>query len=115
MKTFAICAALCVVGGWIALSLLTRLPLLVGYLISINFATLLAYAADKSAARADRLRVPERLLHILAALGGSPGALLAQNLLRHKTLKKPFRTWFWSIVSVQALLLAAWIYYRYRQ
>ncbi|HPW85528.1 MAG TPA: DUF1294 domain-containing protein [Rhodoferax sp.] len=60
--------------------------------------TFLVYAIDKSAARQRTWRTPERTLHLLALAGGWPGALLAQQLLRHKTAKLPFRITFWITV-----------------
>ena len=60
--------------------------------------TFFAYAIDKSAARRRAWRIPERTLHLLALAGGWPGALLAQQLLRHKTAKLPFRITFWATV-----------------
>ena len=57
-----------------------------------------AYAADKAAAAARRWRTPESTLHLLSLIGGWPGALLAQQLLRHKTAKREFRLVFWATV-----------------
>jgi uncharacterized membrane protein YsdA (DUF1294 family)/cold shock CspA family protein len=57
-----------------------------------------AYAIDKSAARRRTWRTPESTLHLLAVVGGWPGALLAQQLLRHKSTKAEFRTVFWGTV-----------------
>lgn len=70
--------------------------------------TFLVFAWDKRAARRRGRRVPERTLLLLAAALGSPGAFLAQDLLRHKTRKEPFRTRFWLIAGAQVLLLLAW-------
>jgi uncharacterized membrane protein YsdA (DUF1294 family) len=69
-----------------------------------------AYAADKSAARRGQRRTPESRLLLLGLLGGWPGALLAQQFLRHKTRKQPFRTLFWCTVAVNLslLVLLAW-------
>ena len=59
-----------------------------------------AYGLDKRrAAKGDR-RVPERTLHILALLGGWPGALMGQRLFRHKTNKISFLVVFWVTVVV---------------
>jgi uncharacterized membrane protein YsdA (DUF1294 family) len=86
---------------------------LIAYLLAINVSTFLAYACDKWASTRDGLRFPERFLHLLAAFGGSPAALAAQQLLRHKTRKRPFQVRFWIIVAVQAIVLAAWFGRKY--
>ena len=58
----------------------------------------LAYAGDKSAARAGHRRTPESTLLLLGLLGGWPGAVLAQQVLRHKSTKAAFRAAFWGTV-----------------
>jgi len=75
------------------------------YLAVINAVAFTAFALDKRAAGRRRARVPERRLLTLAALGGSPAALVAQQALRHKTRKEPFRTWLWGIAVSQAAIL----------
>lgn len=80
------------------------------YLIGINAVAFGAFALDKRAAERRARRIPERRLLALAALGGSPGALIGQQLLRHKTRKEPFRTALWAIAGVQALTLAGMAY-----
>jgi uncharacterized membrane protein YsdA (DUF1294 family) len=57
-----------------------------------------AYAWDKSAARAGRWRTRESTLLLLGLLCGWPGALLAQQLLRHKSAKPRFQIVFWVTV-----------------
>jgi len=81
------------------------------YVVAINAATFAAFALDKRAAGRRARRVPERRLLMLAALGGSPAALVAQQALRHKTRKEPFRTRLWAIVGVQ---VAALVFVAYR-
>jgi uncharacterized membrane protein YsdA (DUF1294 family) len=49
------------------------------------------YWMDKRSALADRRRVPENRLHLAGLLGGWPGALLAQQMFRHKTRKASFQ------------------------
>ena len=65
----------------------------------------LAYAHDKRAARLHARRTSERTLQTLALLGGWPGALLAQRLLRHKTRKPAFQAVFWGIVLLHVCML----------
>ena len=75
------------------------------YILGINAATFGAFALDKRAAERGARRVPERRLLTLATLGGSAGALLGQQLLRHKTRKEPFRTSLWAVAGVHLALL----------
>lgn len=60
--------------------------------------TFMAYALDKSSARRGAWRTSERTLHLMALAGGWPGALLAQQVLRHKSAKAEFRAVFWATV-----------------
>ena len=66
--------------------------------LAASLVAFLAYAIDKSAARRGAWRTSEGTLHLLAVVGGWPGALLAQQLLRHKSTKAEFRTVFWGTV-----------------
>lgn len=51
----------------------------------LSFAT---YASDKSAARSGRWRMPESTLLSLGLVGGWPGAIIAQQVLRHKRKRR---------------------------
>jgi len=75
------------------------LALFAAYLV-VSIITFAVYAIDKSAARNGRWRTPENTLHVLSLLGGWPGAIVAQQKLRHKSRKQPFRTIFWLTVTV---------------
>ncbi|MRW88758.1 DUF1294 domain-containing protein [Duganella sp. FT80W] len=66
----------------------------------------IAYAIDKSAARRGERRIPERTLLLLGLCCGWPGGLLAQRLLRHKTIKTSFQLTYWSSVALN--LAALW-------
>jgi uncharacterized membrane protein YsdA (DUF1294 family)/cold shock CspA family protein len=74
-------------------------PILLFYLI-VSAATFGAYALDKSAAKRGAWRTSESTLHVLALVGGWPGALIAQNRLRHKSKKQPFRAVFWATAVI---------------
>lgn len=78
---------------------------MLAYLLAVNAITIAAYAYDKLITGSSLLRVPERILHVLSLLGGSPSALLAQKLFRHKTSKRSFQRAYWSIVGVQLLVV----------
>lgn len=67
--------------------------------------TFIAYALDKSAAINDRWRTQESTLHLFSVLGGWPGALLAQRILRHKSKKEEFQRVFWVTVIVNCAAL----------
>lgn len=85
-------------------AVLWRPPLWVagGYL-GLSLLTFIVYAMDKSAARTQGWRTAESTLHLLALAGGWPGALLAQQWLRHKSSKREFRTVFWATVWLNVL------------
>lgn len=89
----------------------TRIPAVVfgGYLL-LSLATFVAYAIDKSAARKRTRRIPENALNLLSLLGGWPGAIIAQQTLRHKTRKQPFRAIFWLTVVLNCAVFIGLIY-----
>jgi uncharacterized membrane protein YsdA (DUF1294 family) len=66
------------------------------------------YRADKSAAKKDHRRTPESSLLICGLIGGWPGALIAQQLFRHKTSKIRFQISFWGSVVVNCAALG-WV------
>lgn len=82
-----------------------RMWVAVIYLWAINALTLLAFGWDKARAKRRRRRVPERRLLWLAALGGSPGAILGRWMFRHKTRKRGFSVWLFAILIAQALVV----------
>lgn len=96
---------LAIVFAWVFLMVagisffVAELPFVVlgAYLLFSTF-TFLAYAIDKSAAQAGRWRISEKTLQLLALIGGWPGALVAQQSLRHKSKKGSFRIVLWFAV-----------------
>jgi len=68
-------------------------------------ACFIAYALDKAAAVERRQRISERSLLLLGLFCGWPGALLAQQMLRHKSAKTSFQLKFWLSVVLNVLLV----------
>ena len=64
------------------------------------------YAIDKQAAIHGRGRISEAMLLSLGLVGGWPGAIVAQQALRHKTVKRAFRIRFWITVAANVALFA---------
>ena len=75
------------------------------YLIVMNLITFVVFGADKYKAMKKKFRVPEKTLFLLAAVGGSIGALAGMFTFRHKTRKWYFRIGIPCIWAVQILLL----------
>ena len=87
-----------VIAGW--------LPFFVLLLyLGASGITFLVYALDKSAARRDRWRTRESTLHLLGVIGGWPGALAAQRMLRHKSAKPSFQAMFWISVAINVAVV----------
>lgn len=68
------------------------------YTCLISGVTFLTYGYDKLQARNSEWRVSELTLHLLALLGGWPGALVGMHFFQHKTQKTKFLVPFWMIV-----------------
>jgi len=61
----------------------------------LSLLLLFLYGIDKYHAIKDKRRISEKTLQLWALLGGWPGALIAQQLFRHKTKKRPFIIILW--------------------
>ena len=81
-----------------------HLNLWVAYFLAVNLITFVFYFYDKIISNSRLTRVPEIIFHLLAIFGGSPMALLAQKMFRHKTIKPSFQMIYWLIVIGQILL-----------
>jgi uncharacterized membrane protein YsdA (DUF1294 family)/cold shock CspA family protein len=103
-------ALLLLAGLVIVLKEPASLPVWIGlWVISFSIATYGVYAYDKAQAQSQGLRVPEAVLHLLEALGGSPGAFVAMRVLHHKNKKREYQVVFWLIVAAQAGFLI-WLF-----
>ena len=85
-----------------------RVPQIVaGAYLVLSAVCFLLYAKDKSAATAKRRRSPESVLLFVGLLGGWPGAIMAQQFLRHTASTASFRSWFWVTVVINVLVFVA--------
>lgn len=92
------------IAGYLTVNALWPLPLWVaGLYLAASIVTFIVYAVDKSAATNGRWRVSENTLLLLGVIGGWPGAIVAQQTLRHKTKKASFRSAFWVTVLLNVL------------
>ena len=82
------------------------------YLLAANLLTFVTYGIDKYKARHKKWRIPEATLLLLAALGGSIGALLAMRVFRHKTQHKKFRYGVPALLLVQLAIACVFIWGR---
>lgn len=92
------------IGGSVSVLLTGGSPL---PLLAYAVASLLAfglYRYDKQQAAAGQWRTPEKILHGVELLGGWPGALVAQQMFRHKTRKLSYQLLFWLIVAVHQVV-----------
>ncbi len=74
--------------------------------VGASIITFVAYGVDKASARAGGWRISEANLLVLGFIGGWPGAIVAQQVFRHKTLKTSFRSAFWGTVALNLLAFA---------
>ena len=89
---------------------LVKLPIVIlGFYFLASLISYIVYAVDKSASQKEARRIPESTLHFLALIGGWPGALIAQQKLRHKSQKKSFRTIFWMTVLIN-IFTFVWLF-----
>ena len=77
------------------------------YFMAVNWLSYFAFAWDKYCARNGLWRVSESTLLMIAAVGGTIGALVAARRLRHKTHKEPFRTTLRAIAVVHLIAVAS--------
>ena len=78
------------------------------YLAIMSLAAFIAFGVDKRRSKHRMWRTPERTLLLLAALGGSPGALFGMRVFHHKTRHRKFTVGVPFILAVQAL--AVWFF-----
>jgi uncharacterized membrane protein YsdA (DUF1294 family) len=117
MNVFAIGVATLFMGVVGVLAVRGLVPAAVPvFYAAASVAAAIAYRLDKSAAERHGWRISERVLHFMAVMGGWPGALVAQEVFRHKRRKLSFRLVFWTTVALNcgALTWLTWMANRYR-
>jgi uncharacterized membrane protein YsdA (DUF1294 family) len=110
-KRFFFAIAIILIAAVSGLLWWMHVNVLYAFLIGMSVIAFTFYGYDKRQAVRNRPRIPELVLHILALLGGTPGAFLGQLVFRHKTKKLRFRIVFLAIVLLQAG--AGFCYWRY--
>ena len=80
--------------------------LLLLWVALLSCITFLVFGLDKWKAKRSARRIRERTLFLLAAAGGSIGALLGMKVWHHKTLHKSFKFGIPAILIAQVLLVA---------
>ena len=75
------------------------------WLLLINLALFFTMGSDKGRAKANKRRVPEARLFLLAVLGGALGGTLGMYVFHHKTKHWYFKLGFPLIAAVQLALL----------
>jgi uncharacterized membrane protein YsdA (DUF1294 family)/cold shock CspA family protein len=70
--------------------------------------TIVVYALDKYSSIRGGWRVSESTLLTLGVLGGWPGAIVAQQAIRHKSNKPSFRRALWATVVLNVAFFVFW-------
>jgi len=93
---------------YVVVAVVWRVPNMVAIAyLGLSAVCFVTYAADKYAAKSGGWRTKESTLLLIGLAGGWPGALLAQQFLRHKSVKASFRTAFWGTVVVNVIAFVA--------
>lgn len=84
-------------------------PQVLFWYLGASLVTYFIYARDKSSAQKGGWRTSEKTLFLFGLAGGWPGALVAQQTLRHKSKKTSFRVTFAATVIFNCVGLF-WLY-----
>ena len=77
-------------------------------LVAVNLVSFTLYGLDKLKAKKGLWRIKESTLLLIAALGGSVGALLGMEVFRHKTKHWQFKVLV-PVFFILHIALAAWL------
>lgn len=76
-----------------------ELKIILGYILVMSVVVFIVCGIDKFAAQHQKRRVPEKVLFLLSALGGSVGMYLGMFTFRHKT-----KHWYF-VIGIPAIIL----------
>ncbi len=74
--------------------------LIIVYLVLMNLVGFIIMGIDKQKAKQQKWRIPEKVLFLVCAIGGSVGSILGMRIFRHKT-----KHWYFVIGMPLILLL----------
>ena len=83
----------------------------VTYFLLVNIAAFIAFGVDKFKAKKGSTRISEATLLLLAAIGGSIGAICGIKVFHHKTLHAKFKYGVPVILALQIALSLYLIYF----
>jgi uncharacterized membrane protein YsdA (DUF1294 family) len=73
------------VGLFLVLFFISDWGWYLAWLIAINLTTFVLFGFDKTLAKAGKIRIPEKALHIFTLLGGFLGQFAGRLIFHHKT------------------------------
>jgi uncharacterized membrane protein YsdA (DUF1294 family)/cold shock CspA family protein len=100
-------AVFCLAGA-VSFLPISPIPLLLYPVASL--VAFLLYGKDKYRAMTGAWRISEATLHLTEALGGWPGAFIAQRTMRHKTVKADYQATYWLIVVAHVGFWGLWLW-----
>ena len=82
----------------------------VRYIVAVSVVAVVLCCYDKMAAKSKMWRIPEKVLLILAALGGSVAMYATMKIIRHKTRHNKFMVGIPVIILLQIAIISVFYY-----
>jgi len=101
-------AVLCLTVLFLYVFGFVRLDVPIAAYLMMSIVTFGFYYVDKKRAEAKRWRIHSTTLHVLEAIGGWPGALLAMAMLRHLTRKRDHIVMLLAIIAIHLVAWMVW-------
>lgn len=87
------------------------MQILLLYFLIVNSIVFILAGYDKSQAKKNKRRIPEKTLFLLETIGGTIGLLLGMLFFRHKISKPSFILKFSAIVFIQIVIAVLYEHY----